>query len=101
MPLASGLFGAHVHRRSDKLVLRALAEILVAQGDSKIGDVGLGPVVDQDVFGLDIAVNQSLGVGVMECLRDRGDDFRRLGQRKGLLLHPSARLAPSMNLETT
>ena len=40
------------------------------------------PVVQQDVLRLDVAVNDSLPVGVVESARDLGRDPYRIGDRK-------------------
>ena len=81
----SGLFRTHVRRSSDELIVRALANVFVSKGDPKISDVGLPFLINQDVFRFDVSVDQSLGVSIVECLGDDGDELCRLGRRQPIL----------------
>ena len=78
MPFASGLFGTHVGGGAGEFVV-ALAKVFVSQSEPEIGDVGLAVAVDQDVARLNVSMDQSLVVGVVQCLGDGGDQFRRFG----------------------
>ena len=53
--LAARLLGTHVRGRAGEL--GPLAEILLAQGQAEAGDVGLAGLVEQEVRGLDVAVD--------------------------------------------
>ncbi len=85
MRFAAGLFRTHVRQSSDELSVRALANVFVAKGDPKISDVGLPFLINQDVFRFDVSVDQSLGVSIVECLGDDGDELCRLGMRQPIL----------------
>src|SRR5262249_5518936 len=61
--LASGLFRTHVGRRPS--VAWPLAHILLAQGQTEIGDKGLAAAVKENVAGLDVPMHQPLLVGVV------------------------------------
>ena len=80
VPLASCLLWTHVGRSSSRLP--ALAEILVSQRETEVGDTRLARSVDQDVGGLDVPVDQPLGVGVMQCFGHGGDEFGRIIETK-------------------
>jgi len=75
--LAAGLLGAHVGRRAG--VARAVAHVLLAQGQPEVGDEGPVGAVEQDVARLDVAVDHALLVRVLQRLGNRGDQGRRGG----------------------
>ena len=64
---APGLLGTHVGRRAGQPA--ALAEVLILEGEPEVGHAGFARGVDQDVGGLDVPVDQSSGVGVMQARR--------------------------------
>ena len=68
MSLASGLFGTHVQWSSSQSP--TLAIVLVSEGKSEIGDIGLTRSVDQDVARLDVPMDQSPCVSVMKGFGD-------------------------------
>ena len=100
MPFAPGLFGTHVGGCPSNP--GTLAEVLVFEGKSEVGNTRFTRVIDQDVGGLDVPVDQPSGVGVMKCLGDDGNQFRRIPERR-VELCPilTARSLPSTNFETT
>ena len=73
---APGLLGTHVGRCARQPA--TLAEVLILEGEPEVGDAGFARCVDQDVGGLDVPVDQPSGVGVMQCVGDGGDQFRRI-----------------------
>jgi hypothetical protein len=85
MSFPASLLRAHVRGRADELIVGALAKILVATGEPKISDVRLPLVVNQDVFRLDVPVDQSLRVRIVQSLGDDGDKLRRRGRRQAIL----------------
>src|SRR5262249_12973931 len=70
------LFGAHVGRSAGEA--RSGAEILVAQGQAEIGHHRAAGGVEQDVGRLDVAVDQTALVGVVQRLGNSGRNFHRL-----------------------
>ena len=81
-----GLLGAHVGRRADHganwVKSGLLGEPLVGGlGDAEVDHLGHGPAVvqrDQDVRGLDVAMDDALLVGVLDGLADRDEEFQPL-----------------------
>ena len=71
MAFAAGLFGAHINRGAGHS--RVLAEVFVSQREAEIGDAWFASFVEEDVGWLDVAVDQAFGVGVVEGVRDSGD----------------------------
>ena len=70
-----------------------LAEVLVSEGKSEVGETGLTRCVDQDVGRLDVPVDQTSGMGVMQCIGNRGDQFRRISERRSSLCNPCRQVA--------
>src|SRR5438132_14346061 len=66
MPLATGLFGTHVGGRPG--VSWPLADILLPQGQSKIRYERLAALIEQDVAGLDVPMDDTLLVGIVQSL---------------------------------
>ena len=65
--------------------------------DAEVGDQRRA-VVQQDVLGLDVAVDHAVAVGVVERAGDFGGDPDGVGDRKLLLARePVAQLSPSTN----
>ena len=89
--LAPGLLGAHVGRRASEPA--TLAEVLVLERQPEVGDARLARGIDQDVGGLDVPVDQPSGVGVMQGLGDRRDQFRRLPEGRSSLSDPGRQIA--------
>ena len=78
-PLAHRLLGRHVGRRTERhagLGHARAAGLLHGEGDAEVGDQGLA-VLQQDVLGLDVAVDDAALVGELEG----GGDFLREPQR--------------------
>jgi hypothetical protein len=84
MPFPTSLFGAHVGGRSG--ILRSFTNVFFPQSQAEINDVRIAIVVDQDVAGLYISMNQPLLVSVMQRLSHGRHQFRRLLTRKPGLL---------------
>ena len=81
LPVAHRLLGRHVRRRAERhpgLGHPVAAGLLHGEGDAEVGDQG-GPVLEQDVLRLDVAVDHALAVGVVQ----RGRDLPR--QPQGLV----------------
>ncbi len=91
MPFAPGLLGTHVGRRAGQPA--TLAEVLVSERKPEVGDTGFARSVDQDVGGLDVPVDQPSGVGVMQGVGDRGDQFRRIPEGRSSLSDPDRQIA--------
>ena len=71
LALAHRLLGAHVVRRAERhagLGHPAPAGLAGRERDAEVGDQGLA-VVQQDVLGLDVAVDHAVAVGVVERAR--------------------------------
>ena len=81
--LAPGLLGTHVG--GCPCDPATLAEVLVPERKTEVGDERLARSVDQDVGGLDVPVDQPSGVGVMQGVGDRRNQFRRLPENQGEL----------------
>jgi hypothetical protein len=83
MPFSFGLFGAHVGRGPSSR--KALADFFVAQGQTKVDQVNSLGVIDENVLGFDIPVDDSLfmgqpqGIGQVDHPRDNGVDSRLRG----------------------
>jgi hypothetical protein len=69
MPFATGLFRTHVGWRS--CVSWPLVYVLLTQSQSEVGHERLAGLVQQDVAGLDVPMDQSLLVGVVQRLGHR------------------------------
>lgn len=78
------LFRSHVARRSESgpggetrildrvVVFRGLLRLIENPGDSEIGDLDLAVGIEQQILGLDVTVDDSTVVGILERLADRG-----------------------------
>ena len=77
------LFGTHVLEGADHLTDRGLTgglNVGVGQArDTEVEDLGLARGVDQDVGGLQIAVDDPLLVGVVDRVRDPGEQLQPVG----------------------
>ena len=81
--LALDLLGSHVVRRAQELPLHGQIGS-VQPGDAEIGDLDLAVLSDEDVRRLDIPVNDSPGVGIVEPLGDLRQDVDRTVVAEGL-----------------
>ncbi len=77
---AGGLFGGHVVRRSDDAAPpRHGLDLADGPGHAEVGEQGsAGLVVEEDVVGLYVAVDDALAVGVIERVGDLGQDAAAL-----------------------
>ena len=74
MTFTTGLLWAHVRRRSCDP--GTLAEVLVLERQSEVGDERLPRGVDQDVGGLDVPMDQPPCVSIVQGFGDRRHQFR-------------------------
>ena len=76
VPLGGSLLGRHVVRRAQRQ--SCLRHAPAGGGTHRQGNTEVGhhrsPIVQQDVFGFDIAVNDIVPVGVVECVSDVDGD---------------------------
>ena len=91
MTFASGLFWAHIRWRSSQSP--TLTEVLVSEGKTEISDSGLARCVDQDVGGLHVPVDQSSNMGIMQCVRYSGNQFRRVPEGRSSLSDHDCQIA--------
>ena len=63
---ARGLLGAHVAERSHQVAGHGEARVVLEAGQAEIGDKESAAIVDHQVGGLDVAVDYSDGVGVLD-----------------------------------
>ncbi len=92
--LAPGLLGRHVRRRSHGIArVRQVALGLDPPGQAEVGDVGLAPLVDQDVRRLQVAVQDAPLVGVMNGLGDGGHQPGRGREIGGEVAQPLVQAA--------
>ncbi len=88
---APGLLGTHVSRSARQPA--PLAEVFILEGQPEVGHAGFARGVDQDVGGLDVPVDQPPSVGVMQGVGNRGDQLRRIPERRASLTHPDGQVA--------
>ena len=83
---ADDLLGADIFERADdeagagQLVDRHIVAAADHAGDAEIGEIGRAAVIEQDVARLYVAMEDAVGVGIVEGVADAVDDGRRLGQ---------------------
>src|SRR6478672_2175477 len=76
MPLATGLLWTHVSGRAG--VHRPLADVLFLECQPEVSDIRLATGVQQDVARLDVPVDESLAVSIVQRLGNRRYQFPRL-----------------------
>ena len=76
MPLAAGLLGTHVRRGSSQPT--ADSEVLIRKCETEVGDERLPRAINQNIGGLDVAVNQAVSMSVMKGFGDSRHQCRRL-----------------------
>ena len=77
--LAERLLGRDVVGRAEHAPVGGQPLLVERAGDPEVGDLGRALLVDQDVLGLDVAVDDVAGVGGAE----RAGDLDRVGDRLG------------------
>ena len=94
--LAGGLLGAHVGRRADDGAdirePRVPGRLLCGHRDPEVGDEGVS-AGEEDVLGLDVAVDHPGLVGALERTQHLAGDREGLVDRQPLLLPPAAAAA--------
>jgi hypothetical protein len=81
-PIAcSGLMYCGVPSESPVCVMRCAAGLLHGERDAEVGDQRL-PIVQQDVLGLDVAVDHALAMCVVERAGHLAGDAHRVGDRQ-------------------
>ena len=84
--VAAGLLGAHVGRRPDAHA--GLGELVLVlgraerAGDAEVGDEGVAVAGEEQVLGLDVAVDHAVLVGVVQRLRRLAGDPERVLERE-------------------
>ena len=96
-PLAQ-LLGGHVWQRPGGG--HVPEQVLLDDGDAEVGQVGPPLGVDQDVGGLDVAMDEARLVGVREGVGDLGHDPGRLAVAGTVPLIRTARFVPSIHSPT-
>jgi hypothetical protein len=103
--LAGDLLGGHVPRRAEKLAVRGegaegggvgadrIPRGVGQLGQAEVDDLRVAVLGDQDVVGLEIAVNDPGAVRFAESVRDLGQDFDRAAERETVLQRLAQRLA--------
>ena len=80
--LAARLLGRHVGRRAQHLpVLGHDGFLGLALGQAEVHQVRLALGIEQDVGGLDVAVDHAVAVGTVEGVANGRDQFRRFAER--------------------
>ena len=76
LPVASRLFGAHVQRRSDDDAgARDGHPRAFHLGDAEVSEDGASRrTIDEDVVGLDVSMHHAVAVGILEGIRQFGED---------------------------
>ena len=82
-PRLADLFGRHVVERAHDLCVAGERGVLGAGlkqlGQTEVGDLHMAGAVEEDVVGLDVAVDHALVVGVLERVANLGHHAERLG----------------------
>ena len=73
---------------------RPLAVVLVLERQPEVGDAGCARSVEQDVGGLDVAMDQAAGVCVVEGLGDCRHQLGRIAECEPSLPHSLGQVAP-------
>ena len=99
--LAGRLLGAHVRRRAEATpvsVRRSSPAAVDGPRDAEVGDDGVA-LLEQDVLGLDVAMDDAVRVGVAERVGDLAGDAERVVERELPLAIRAGRAAisPSTN----
>src|SRR4051812_39277182 len=92
MPLATGLLGTHVRRCPCNS--GTSAEILFRERQSKVSEECVSRVVNQDVAGLDIPVDQTPGMSKVQGFGDRCHQSRRLVKAGAAIFDSLGEVAP-------
>ncbi len=71
----------------------AFAEVLIFQGQPEVGERRDSRRVEQDVRGLDVAMEQVVSVRVMQRLAEDGDQFGGLGKGGPPVTKPVSQVA--------
>ncbi len=91
VPLAAGLFRAHVGGRAGPMSV--FAELFVFQGQAEIGDVRSKLRIDEDIGRFDVAMHNAVDVRVVQGFGDGRHDFRSLAVHERGGLDPLAQVA--------
>src|ERR1700677_4402927 len=76
MPLATSLLRTHVSKCPG--VAWSLTDVLFLERQPKISDIRFSGAIQQDVARLDVPVDQSFSMSIVQSVGDRDDQCRRL-----------------------
>ena len=85
------LLGGHVGGAAERAAGHGQSEVALRiadhAGDAEVGDLHPALAVQQNVFRLDVAVPDALGVRGLECIANAGHDGERLLRREASGTH--------------
>src|ERR1700677_4843886 len=91
MPLATSLLGTHVRRSSSNSATSA--EVLIFKCKTEVGNERLPRAIDQNIGGLDVAMDQPRRMSMVQGLGDGGHQCRRLVKTGTCFLDPGGQVA--------
>jgi hypothetical protein len=70
-----------------------LSKVFILEGETEVRHARFACGVDQNVRGLDVAVDQPSSVGVVQGVGDGGNQLRRIPEGRSTLAHPDRQVA--------
>src|SRR5580704_12515206 len=80
--VSSRLLGAHIRRGPENLTIESQQDITTALGKTEVHQNGVPRLIEHDVCGLNVAMNHSPPVSVMQPRSNDSYDFSRLTSLK-------------------